>query len=419
MSTNIEDITLSEDQQKAMDDICSFVADPEQAVFVLSGYAGTGKSTLVSYIMDFLPNYIKTLQAFNPGFQPLETVLTATTNKACEALAQITGEEVCTIHSLLKLRLAYDARGNASLHDDKAQTVYRKLIFIDEASFIDRQVLGYIFEYTNDCKIIFMGDPAQLAPVKSADTPVFILNYPGAKLETVMRQAAGNPIIELATLFRHAVNTGEWPEDVGHLIDGTFIQHMNRVEFNEAVLSEFTRPDWKFADSKVLAWTNARGVQYNQYIREHAKGEPELQVDDYAIVNKYCTMDRMTLRTDQMVQITKIENGEDFGVEGKWYELDSKVSLFMPNSLADRKAAEKRAISEDNGKMIFAVNQNWVDLRAAYACTVNKSQGSTYGKAYVDLDDIGSCRNKNTLARMLYVGFSRARTNLILTGDLR
>jgi len=418
MTANIEDLVLSEDQQKAMDAVCDFVADPEQAVFILRGYAGTGKSTLVAHILEFLPRYMKTLHAFNPEYEMMETILTATTNKACEALAQITGDEVRTIHSTLGIRVDYDAKGKSSLSALKAKKIYNKLVFIDEASFLDREMLGYTFEYTEACKIIFMGDPAQLAPVNSSTTPVFDMHYPGAALETVMRQAAGNPIIELATMFRHAVKSAKWPEEVAHLIDGVHIKHMDRDEFNEAVLEEFTRPDWKFSDSKVLSWTNARGVQYNKFIREHAKGEPEMQEGDYAIVNSYCSLDKVSFRTDQMVQITKIEEGENFETPGKWYELDHKISLFMPTSLAHRKQAEKRALSEDNGQMIFAVRQNWVDLRAVYACTVNKSQGSTYGKAYIDLDDIGSCRNKNTVARMLYVAFSRARYELVLTGDL-
>lgn len=418
MSTNIEDIVLSQDQQGAMDKICDFVADPKQAVFVLAGFAGTGKSTLVSYLLDFMPKFTKTLAKFNPDYEPMEMKLTATTNKACEALASITGSEVVTIHSLLKLRLAYDAKGDAHLSSSKAQVVYNKIIFIDEASFIDRELLGYIFEYTEGCKIIFMGDSAQLAPVNSANTPVFDLDYPSAALTQVRRQPEGNPIIELATLFRLAVSTGNWPTEVAHLIDGEHIKHMNRDEFNEAVLAEFTRDDWRFSDSKILAWTNRKGVQYNNYVREHAKGCPELEVDDYAIVNAFCSMGKCALKTDQTVQITAIEPGHDWETPGRWYEINHQEKFFMPDSLEDRKAALKRATVDDNGRMMFAIKQNWIDLRAMYACTVNKSQGSTYNKAFIDLDDIGSCRNKNTLARMLYVAFSRARYELVLTGDL-
>jgi ATP-dependent exoDNAse (exonuclease V) alpha subunit len=57
-------------------------------------------------------------------------------------------------------------------------------------------------------------------------------------------------------------------------------------------------------------------------------------------------------------------------------------------------------------------------LRAAYAQTINKSQGSTYDRVFIDLDDLARCSSGDQLARMLYVGFSRARHQVFLTGDL-
>jgi ATP-dependent exoDNAse (exonuclease V) alpha subunit len=419
MSTNIEDITLSDDQQNALDEICAFIVDPAQPVFVLEGFAGTGKSTLVSYLLDLLPKFFKLQATIDSDYTPPKVELTATTNKACEALASIAGAHVATIHSLLKLRLTYTAKGDAVLSDSKAQIVYNKFIIIDEASFLDRQMIRFIFEYTKDCKILFMGDPAQLSPVKSPDTPVFNMNWPTVRLEKIMRQASGNPIIELSTLFRMAVTNEQFPEEVGHLIDGKHIRYLDRDAFNDAVRDEFTRPEWRFTHSKVLAWTNRRVIEYNHYIRDLVKGDPEFEVGDYASVNAYCLTDGTGFKTDQMVQITKIEEGEDFDTPGKWFELDGKVSLFMPASMALRKEALKRATVLDDAQVIFKVKQNWVDLRAVYACTVNKSQGSTYDKAFIDLDDIGSCRQKQQVARMLYVAFSRARFELVLTGDLR
>jgi exodeoxyribonuclease V len=58
-----------------------------------------------------------------------------------------------------------------------------------------------------------------------------------------------------------------------------------------------------------------------------------------------------------------------------------------------------------------------VDLRAVFAQTVNKSQGSTYDKVFFDLDDLKKCHNGNTLARLLYVGTSRARHQCFFVGD--
>lgn len=420
---NIEDIELSEDQQNAQDQFCAFLVDPDKPVFVLKGYAGTGKSTLVAVLLNHLPKFQKLQQLIDPTFEVMDVELTATTNKACDALSQMTGEVVTTIHSLLGLRLHTDFKtGVQSLVADKARYVYNKLIFIDEASYLDRKMLRYIFEFTKNCKIVFMGDPAQLTAVMTSDTPAFNLNYPEASLEKIMRQAAGNPIIELATRFRHAVNTDEWPDEVGDLIDGQAIQYMERNDFNEAVKAEFCRDDWKFSDSKVLAWTNKRVIEYNNFIREHAKGEPELQVGDYAQVNKQCSVVKnkvtTTYRTDQTALITHIEEAMEYATPGKLFTLDGRAAFFMPLSLDHRKEAFKRAQEEENYNMVLHITERWIDLRAVYACTVNKSQGSTYGKAFIDLDDISRCRNRGQTARMLYVAFSRARYELVLTGDL-
>lgn len=53
-----------------------------------------------------------------------------------------------------------------------------------------------------------------------------------------------------------------------------------------------------------------------------------------------------------------------------------------------------------------------------YASTVNKSQGSTYDTVYIDLNDIGKCRDKDQVRRMLYVAVSRARHKVVFTGDI-
>jgi ATP-dependent exoDNAse (exonuclease V) alpha subunit len=68
--------------------------------------------------------------------------------------------------------------------------------------------------------------------------------------------------------------------------------------------------------------------------------------------------------------------------------------------------------------VIAEMESYFIDLRAAYACTINKSQGSTYDRVYIDLEDVRKCKNPNLLARLLYVGVSRARHQVFLTGSI-
>ena len=410
-------ITLTEGQQKAFEEFTQFILDPYESVFVLQGFSGTGKSTLVRTLIDRLDGILKTAKLLKPDFPRYDLTLTATTNKACEALSGLTGHPVSTIHSTLGLRVQTDYNtGNANLVPrQRGHTVENQLLFIDEASFIDAALLKWIFKICQKCKIVFIGDPAQLTPVKSNGTPVFNSKFKTAQLTEVVRQAKDNPIIDLSTKFRHTVNTGEF---FSFKPDGHYIQYKDRPLFEEAIIKEFTREDWVYNDSKVLAWTNKTVINYNHAIRDIVKGNPQFQEGDYAICNKFMSLGRHGIKTDQLVQITGISPSKEEGLEGHCIEVDHEYQVFMPNSLEEKNALIKKAKAEDNAWLLQYIDNNWIDLRAAYACTVNKSQGSTYKKVFIDLDDIRRCTSGETIARMMYVAVSRASTQVILTGDL-
>lgn len=222
---------LTADQQAALDAFHTFLLDPTETVFVLSGYSGCGKSTLVSVLLDRLPGFMKTAHLINPAATDYEVALTATTNKAAEALSQITGAGVVTIHSFLGLRVSTDYRSNTTTLIPKSKEPKAGyLLFVDEASYIDAALLDHVFKLTANCKIVFIGDPAQLTPVKSAGTPVFDAHFPGAALTQVVRQAEGNPIIALSTKFRGTVNSGEF---FSFKPDGEAIQYLDGDAFKQ------------------------------------------------------------------------------------------------------------------------------------------------------------------------------------------
>lgn len=416
MTTQPTALILNEGQEAALRKIQGFLVDPMSPTLLLSGYAGCGKSTLVKTLLANMDTYMKMARLINPEMPAYELMLTATTNKACEALAGITGQEVKTIHSALGLRLEYDFTAAKSvLVDDGAKTLYEKIIVIDEASYVDSKLLQFITDYTQACKIIFVGDKGQLTAVGCNFAPVFVAGFPEAALTEVVRQAAGNPIIEMATGLRNWVMTGEKPR---FKLDHHHITHLDRAAFDAAIVKEFTRANWTYNDSKVLAWTNKAVIRFNSFIRQHAKGDPNFQIGDYATCNDYIKANGRSFKTDQLVLISRIEPGQSLGVAGKWFTIDG-TAVFMPNSLTDKKARFNEAKADRDSTAMLEIEERWADLRAVYAQTVNKSQGSTYDRVFIDLDDIGRCHNKNQVARMLYVGVSRARHNVIFTGDLR
>ena len=394
-----------------------FLLDPTETVFVLSGYSGCGKSTLVRTLLDRLPAFMKTVKLINPSQKDYEVALTATTNKAAENLARITGSSATTIHSFLSLRVSADYKtGVTTLSPRNWTPVESYLLFIDEASYIDSKLLELIFKLTNKCKIVFVGDPAQLTSVKSSATPVFGANFNGAALTQVVRQAEGNPIVNLSTKFRHTVNTGEF---FSFKPDGHHIQHLNEMDFHQAIINEFARPDWSYADSKILAWTNKKVIAYNQFVRNQVKGSPDFHVGDYAVCNSYIQIGKTSIKTDELVEITGIAGWtEMYGVKGRFFELNRSTNVFFPRSLEEANARVKKAKAEGDFSLVARIESGWIDLRAAYACTINKSQGSTFDKVFIDLSDVSRCNSGDQIARMLYVAVSRARSQVFLTGDL-
>lgn len=412
------ELVLTEDQANAEKAFTQFLTDPDQDIFILQGYAGTGKSTLVKHLLEKLPSILQLVKLVSPDFPNYQVQLTATTNKAAEALAHISKQEVATIQSFLGLTVQTDYKTRETkLVLRKYEEKHRYILFIDEASYIDHGLLRYIKMLMKASKVILMGDPAQLTPVKSNSTPVFDMCVPRASLTQIVRQAAGNPIVDLSTKFRETVTSGEF---FSFKPDGFHIQHLSRQEFGQKVLEEFTRPDWHSHDSKILAWTNRRVTEYNAAVHARSKGNSFLQPGDYAVCNNYYSASKgQSIKTDQTVLITHIsEPVSKYGVMGKIYTIDGRISAFCPDSLDEKKARVAQAKKEDAFDVLDEIDTQWIDLRPLYACTLNKSQGSTYDRVFIDLDDLKGCNSGNQIARMLYVGTSRARHQVFFTGDL-
>lgn len=414
---DIDTITLTTDQAAALVAIQDFIMDPIEQVFVLKGSSGCGKSTLVRKIIDEIPRMIQMARMVDEDQKQYRVELTATTNKAAENLSELSGMEAVTIHSFLSLKLVTDHKtGKTSLVTRPNTEQSDAILFVDEASFIDPELLGLIFKQTKGCKIIFIGDPYQLRTVGAFNTPVFDTTaFKSAALEQPVRQANGSPIIDLSVKFREAVKTGE---SFRFKPDGTVIRRLSRDDFNAEVLAEFGRPDWAYKDSKVLAWTNKRVVAYNEFINEHKNGVPHFQKGDYAVNNSFVSSGKVSIKTDALVHIQDIsEPFEHLGVWGRDYTVNG-INFFRPEDPQEAKERVKRGRAKDEFEVLRIINDTWIDLRAVFAQTINKSQGSTYGKVYIDLDDIGNCNVKDQLYRMLYVGVSRAKYGVIFTGDL-
>jgi hypothetical protein len=434
MTTNTSNhttITLSDDQANAEKAYVAFlttsVNDPGGRAMIISGYAGTGKSTLVKHLLDNTHLYAKTIQLLNPSYSSPRVVLTATTNKAAQALWEATGRAVFTIHSTLGLRVNTDYRTNTtSLSRSKRSHFLDKeippdaLIVIDEASFVDSALLKEIFQLLPTQKIVFIGDPAQLTPVKSSGIPpVFKCGFPTVKLTKVVRQMEGNPIIELASNFRNTVETGQFFQ---FKPDNVHIKVLSKEDFNQEILNDFNQPDWNPSTSRVLSWTNKTAIHYGALVTEYLTGSYSIKVGDRLNVNSAVMNGKFRLKTDEIVEVLKVVPDSERGVDGDWvWVADSggnNSSVFVPHNHTHRKALEKVLREAGDFDAIRDIDETWADLRPIYSSTINKAQGSTYDRVFIDLNDISKCTSGDQLARLMYVAVSRARYQVFLTGDL-
>lgn len=187
---------LTQDQENAKKLISEWYFNTENQVFVLSGYAGTGKTFLIDYV-------VRKELKLKIG---KEAMFVSPTGKAAANLLK-NGTLAGTVHSLIYLRDPndFDVDENGEVvHRDELHFIKRekideniRLIIIDETSMINEEVLRDLLSFGVKC--LFCGDSAQLPPV-SGTCP--LLQNPHYTMTEIVRQAADNPIVQVATLAR-------------------------------------------------------------------------------------------------------------------------------------------------------------------------------------------------------------------------
>lgn len=210
---------LSQDQQKACEFITDFLLskhlphdipvprfegdeDPmifnSNQVMVLSGAAGTGKTTVIKYVLEHLEKVQKTMQSLGIQVNRSPRIeFTATTNKAAEAFEHAMNCSAKTVHSLLRLGMEEDpvTYKDVLVSHKPMELLYGTWVFVDEASYIDMTLLEHIYmKLGKGTKVVFMGDKAQCKTAEG-DLPVFEEGrFPMVELTQIMRQADDNPV---------------------------------------------------------------------------------------------------------------------------------------------------------------------------------------------------------------------------------
>lgn len=293
-----------------------------------------------------------------------------------------------------------------------------KIVITGNCSMIDSSLLKIIRELTHKCKVLYIGDPYQLAPIFETTCPVFNEIKNQAILTTIQRQDKNSPIITLGEQFRETVSTGIFPKI--STSEG-ILMHVGGSEFEQMINDSFLQNKSNTEHSKVIAWTNNRVHQYNDHIRDLLVHNSTYQPGEYLVTNKPIMKNKESLyTTDEIVQIYGIQEGTAHDIDGWWITLSKNIMspVFLPKDKWKVKQQLKKLAKEKNWRIFFERQEFFSDLRPIHAITIYKSQGSTYNTAFIDLEDIGQCTSPALVARMLYVGITRASDKVVFYGQL-
>ncbi len=291
---------LTDSQEEVYKKLRAFIKGEANNCFILKGYAGTGKSFLIKFTAEFCTD------------EDIHFKLLAPTGRAARILNLRTGFEVSTIHSEIYSQAVEnftDQTEQDSIFFNLRQHINKETIFIiDEASLISDQqnndkylefgsgkLLSDFIDYTGvrnnpKVKIIFVGDPAQLPPVKSPLSPAlseeylfnkFNLSVKTAELKKIIRQKAESGILLNAAKIRKSITGREFNKL--SINTGKGVEHITD-NFEQVIDKLFvTSPD---DDSVCIASTNFKVFEYNKFIRNRIfeYGNDDIQENDKLLI---------------------------------------------------------------------------------------------------------------------------------------
>ena len=420
-------ITLSPEQWAALQDIEAFLQS-QSKLYLLTGYAGTGKTTLLQALLTRLRE-----QGDNRA-----VAFTAFSNKATKVLRSMAaqwGHEVdcLTCCKLLGLKPVIDTSSGEQLFDSVSdqfnQVPDYRLVIVDECSMINKEMWKLLVNAVSRLDImtqmIFVGDPAQLPPVNETEACCFkeILNT--AALTEVIRY--GGAISLIANDVRQHIDREQLPryqsDTSADLTEGVFVT--SRSKWQQLLIRAFTSERYQQDPNhvRVLAYTNYRVKQLNQAIRTAIYGAniDEYVVGERLIANHPCLDDEgILLQTSEECEVLEIKRGE-VGELPIWRltvctEADQfrDLVVLQQQALPEFKRRSQAYAQAKEWEVFWSFRQTYHDVNYAYSLTVHKSQGSTFQDVFVDVPNL--MRNPTPVERnqLVYVAFTRAAKRLFI-----
>lgn len=389
---------LTEKQKKGLEIAIERYKNREEYT-IISGYAGTGKSTLVKFIIAALPN-------IDPD---TDVVYTSFTGKAIQVLAKKGNKNTSTLHRLL---FTSHPRPDGSYFRMPVEQIPYRVVVVDEISMVPKSLIDQLMKY--HVYIIGLGDPFQLPPIEKNEDN-HLLDKPHIFLDEIMRQAAESEIIQLTMKIRNGESIDNFK--------GKEVQVLNKNELNTGML--------QWAD-QILVATNATRKNINAQMRDllgrgenpengdkiiccrnyweifGSLGNPIVNGSIGYLKDSYSTLERIPSFLDGQGQKVDLIHGSFVNDADEVYldmSMDKKLILEGVKSL--------------DFKLEYKLNKNLkykhlvpLEFLYGYAITCHRAQGSEWDNVLVIEEKFPF--DKKEHARWLYTAATRASKKLVI-----
>ena len=444
-------------QNELLDKLTDFIFGKNtDALFLLKGYAGTGKTTIISTVVNNLWKAGK------------KAVLLAPTGRAAKVISGYSKKQAFTIHKKIYFP---KKEGNGGVSFVMQPNKHINTIFIiDEASMISdsRQnsklfengsllddLISYVYSGKN-CKIVFIGDTAQLPPVKLTISPAleadrlsfdFNKDVIEIELDEVVRQHQNSGILANATDLRLLIqnNIIDFQFDVNY---PDIIRLEDSYDIQDAITMAYDG-DIGVEDTAFIVRSNKRANQYNDQIRTKIRGqENEISTGDYVMVvknNYFWLKDSSSagfIANGDICEVMRINTIKElYGF--KFAEVEVRMidypdmNPFETVLLLDTLSSESPSLTyEESNKLYEAVKEDFADekskykqfmgvkknkyfnalqVKFSYAMTCHKSQGGQWNTVFIEQPYLPDGPSVEYL-RWLYTAITRAQDKLYLIG---
>lgn len=446
------------EQEVTLSELNRFLFDRnDDSLFLLTGYAGTGKSSLVGAVVKAMTELKQ------------KTVLLAPTGRAAKVFASYAGQNAYTIHKKIYRQKAFSNEPTGFALSDNLHK--HTLFIVDEASMISNdgldsfsfgtgRLLDDLIHYVYNgegCRLVLLGDTAQLPPVGQEESPAlnpdelktYGLDIYHSSLTQVVRQAGESGILMNATRMRQSLSDNEvyaFPR-----IDVSYpdIEVVSGEDLIDKISEAYDRDGLE--ETIIITRSNKRANQYNEGIRQRILyREEELESSDLLMVsrnNYYWGKEDSSLdfiANGDIVEVKRLRKEQSFYgfrfadllAYFPDYDLEMEMKILLESLHSDSPGIPK----EMNDRLFYTILEDYEDIsgkrekmkkmkedpfynailvKYAYAVTCHKAQGGQWKNVFLDLSYIPEEFLGIDFYRWLYTAFTRATTKLYLINPVK